>query len=124
MANILIVDDEKLIANSLLRVLNRGGHNAQAFYGGLEAVHALSSNLCGTPDLAFVDLLMPEIAGAEVLAFIKAKFPDCKVVIMTAYGDSLVKQDLHSRGASLVISKPFDSIFDVLKIVDKELEGS
>lgn len=119
MSAILVVDDEKIISHSLLRILNRAGHKVTVANNGIEAIRFLDE--CQELDLLFVDLLMPEIGGGEVLDYSRKKFPKAKVLMMTAYGDSSVKDDLVSRGAVMVLGKPFDDITKIPDLVAKIL---
>lgn len=113
MSKILVVDDERIISSSLQRILTRSGHTVQVANNGIEAIKALERS--EGVDFLFVDLLMPEVGGGEVLDYAKKKFPQAKVLMMTAYGDLSVKEDLLSRGAECVLAKPFD---DITKIPD------
>ncbi len=108
MKKILVVDDEKIISTSLQRVLLRAGHAVTIANHGLEAIQILETQT--DFDLLFVDLLMPEIPGGTVLDYCRKKLPHAKVLMMTAYGDSSVKEDLLNRGASRVLTKPFEDI--------------
>jgi len=110
---ILVCDDEKIISMSLQRVLTRAGYEVKVANHGTEAIRALNDGKA--PDMVFLDLLMPEIGGAEVLDFIRKKAPDAKVMMMTAYGDTSVRENLMARGATKVLHKPFD---DITKIPD------
>lgn len=114
MAKILVVDDEKIISFSLQRVLTRVGHEVTVANNGVEAIGVLQSKKF---DLIFLDLLMPEIGGAEVLEFAKKIHPDVKIFMMTAYGDQEARDDLLSRGAEKVLSKPFDDITSIPEMV-------
>ena len=111
MSSILVVDDEKIIASTLERVLKRAGHTVTVCNGGIEAIQTLQSQ---RPfDYVFLDFLMPEVGGSEVLDFLRAHHPTSKVIMMTAYGDQQTKELLITKGATMVLAKPFD---DILKI--------
>lgn len=112
---ILVVDDEKIISASLQRVLTRAGHEVVVANNGTEAIRVLSGDRNFTA--LFVDLLMPEIGGAEVLDFVHRAIPTAKVLMMTAYGDPSVKEDLVKRGALRVLAKPFDDITLIPQLV-------
>lgn len=116
MPKILVVDDEKIISSSLCRVLSKAGHDVFVANNGVEAIRVFDE---GTNfSFVFLDLLMPEIGGAEVLDFIIRKSPNTKVFMMTAYGDQLAKDDLISRGAHKVFSKPFDDITKIPEFIN------
>ena len=122
MSRILVVDDEKIISHSLQRVLGRAGHAVEVANNGLEAIQLLEKSAAG-PDLMFLDFLMPEIGGGEVLDFAKRKFPGCVVLMMTAYGDTAARNDLLARGAAQVLAKPFDDITKIPDVVAAALAG-
>jgi CheY-like chemotaxis protein len=115
---ILVTDDEKIISGSLQRVLVRAGHEVVVANNGIEALRILGDDK--NFDLLFLDLLMPEIGGGEVLDFVHQAMPQAKVLMMTAYGDMSVKEDLVRRGALRVLAKPFDDITAIPGLV-KEL---
>ncbi len=115
MSTILVVDDEKIIATTLERVLKRAGHTVTVCNGGIEAIQALQKDQGF--DCIFLDYLMPEVGGAEVLDFAKKNLPHAKVVMMTAYGDQATKEALVKKGASLVLAKPFDDILKIPELV-------
>lgn len=117
MAKILVVDDEKIISSSLARILKRAEHEVEIANNGVEAAQKVDSGF----DLVIMDLLMPEVGGAEVLDLFKKRSPSTKMIMMTAYGDHSVKDDLLSRGASLVLAKPFDDITKIPDLVMKAL---
>ena len=121
MSLILVCDDEKIISQSLQRVLSRAGHEVRVANHGTEAIRALLDGM--VPDLVFLDLLMPEIGGAEVLDFVRQKAPGAKVLMMTAYGDTSVRENLLARGATQVLHKPFDDITKIPELVGEVLRA-
>lgn len=120
MSKILVVDDERIISTSLQRILVRAGHEVQVANNGMEAIKLIDAS--PEINLFFLDLLMPEIGGSEVLDYARKKFPEAKVLMMTAYGDSSVREDLMSRGASAVLAKPFNDIMAIPDLVKSTLE--
>ena len=121
MKNILIIDDEKILAAALLRALERklprGEFAVHQINSSTEAIQHISAH--SDIDLIFLDYLMPELNGGDVLDWVKKTFPKIKVVLMTAYGDQDTKDGFIRRGALHVLSKPFD---DILKISDLALK--
>lgn len=97
----------------------RAGHEVLIANNGIEAIRILDEG--SAPDLLFVDLLMPEIGGGEVLDFARKKLPNAKILMMTAYGDASVKEGLLARGAVMVLAKPFEDITLIPELVAKTL---
>ncbi|MGE3513046.1 MAG: sigma-54-dependent transcriptional regulator [Vicinamibacterales bacterium] len=102
---LLIADDEPPVLHMLQRLGERLGYDTVTCEGGQAALHAVRDR---TPDLALVDLRMPDVNGMDVLRQLRADLPGCPVVIMTAYGaiDSAV--EAIRLGAREYITKPFD----------------
>lgn len=125
MKKILILDDEKIISSSLERVLSKSGFEAKAFNNGIQALQAIQAAADAGEffDLAFIDLLMPELNGGDVLDFLKKISPSTQVIMMTAYGDQGAKDDLLRRGAKQVLAKPFDDIFQIAELAKNILSA-
>ena len=59
---VLVVDDEKVIADTIVQILNRNGFIAEAAYGGEEAIEKAGRHC---PEVVLSDVLMPQIDGVE-----------------------------------------------------------
>ncbi len=113
---VLVVDDERIISGALQRVLSRAGHEVSVGNHGMDAIRMI--NEAKEPfDFCFLDLLMPEISGSTILDMVKQRMPSAKVFMMTAYGDVAVREDLMSRGAVKVLTKPFDDITKIPELL-------
>ena len=77
---ILVVDDEALIADTIVQILNRSGFIAQAAYGGQEAIEAARSL---NPELVLSDVLMPHIDGVEAAIAIRKFSPETRIVLFS-----------------------------------------
>lgn len=115
MPRILVVDDEKMIADALGRILSKAGHTVRVVTSGLEALAELKAQ---TFDLAIMDLLMSELNGEELLDWIMSNKLKTKVLMMTAYGDAKLRLQLIEKGASDVLAKPFEDIFAINRVVE------
>jgi DNA-binding response OmpR family regulator len=85
-ARILVVDDERAIANSLSWVLDKEGFETRAAYSGEEAVQAAESF---SPDILICDVLMAGISGIEAAARICEMIPSCKVLMISGHVSTL-----------------------------------
>src|SRR5437762_10625386 len=81
---VLVVDDDAGLRKSLVRILRSRGFEAEAAASGAAALDALSTL---DPDVALVDLMMPQMDGFEVLRRIKDVRPSVAVIMMTAFAD-------------------------------------
>jgi len=77
---ILVVDDEPLIADTIVQILNRNGFIAQAVYGGREAIDCARLT---NPELILSDVLMPHIDGVEAAIAIQKFLPDTRIVLFS-----------------------------------------
>lgn len=119
MNSILVVDDEKMIAEAVGRILKRAGYNVTITTSGIEALGELKKQKF---DVAIMDLLMSELNGEELLDWIVAQNLPTKIIMMTAYGDAKLRQQLLDKGASDVLAKPFEDIFMFPKLVEKLIQ--
>lgn len=77
---ILVVDDEALIADTIVQILNRNGFIAEAAYSGSEAIE-LARRYC--PELVLSDVLMPHVDGVEAAIAIRELCPDTRIVLFS-----------------------------------------
>ena len=77
---ILVVDDEVLIADTIVQILNRNGFIAQAAYSGTDAVR-LAQLYC--PELVLSDVMMPQVDGVEAAIRIREHCPDTRIVLFS-----------------------------------------
>jgi len=102
-ANIMIVDDDRDLAESLAEMLELQGHTVQVASNGQEAVERHRKNEF---DITFMDVRMPVMNGVDSFFAIRALRPDAKVVLMTGYEESMVAKAL-AAGALGLLTKPF-----------------
>ena len=110
---ILIVDDEKIIRESLSYILKKEAYDVEEAENGLAAHEMLLKN---SYDLVVTDLEMPGMKGIELLEKIKQLNIQTSVIIITAFGSLNTAISALRNGASDYILKPveFDEI--ILKI--------
>jgi len=105
-ARILVVDDDPGILHALARILGRRHHVTCVASGPA----ALDEAQRLRPDLAVVDIRMPEMTGFEVTRGLKAALRDVDVILMTGNAeepdDNLIQAI--DEGAFYFIQKPFD----------------
>jgi CheY-like chemotaxis protein len=105
--HILVVDDNHDAADSFSEVLRVLGHDAQAAYGGREAIEAATQ---GAFDVALVDIGMPTVDGLEVARAI-SKSPACAhtlLVAITGWGTRADRERSHEAGFAYHLTKPVD----------------
>ena len=102
---ILVVDDEKVIADTIVQILNRNGFIAEAAYGGQEAID-LAKLHC--PDLVLSDVLMPKVDGVEAAIAIRKLCPDTRIILFSGQAATVeILQRAKERGHTFeLLAKP------------------
>src|SRR5690242_18904887 len=77
---VLVVDDERVIADTLAIILNQHGFEAAAVYTGTAAVEKAKEV---KPDLVISDVIMPDMNGIEAAIHIRAFLPACKILLFS-----------------------------------------
>jgi CheY-like chemotaxis protein len=83
---ILVVDDERGIADTLVLILNGSGFEARAAYDGTTAVQEV---LASCPEVLLSDVVMPGINGVEAAKLALRHCPDLKIVLFSGQAASL-----------------------------------
>jgi DNA-binding response OmpR family regulator len=76
----LVVDDERVIADTLAIILNQNGYEAVAAYSGAAAVEQARA---GKPELIILDVMMPEMSGIEAAKRIRMTQPRCRILLFS-----------------------------------------
>jgi len=114
MSNILVVEDEPIIQESLIRLLQRQGHDAT----GVASVTEAEENSINMYDLIISDLRLPGKPGTELIS----RAAPIPVLIMTSYSTVQSAVEAMKQGAVDYISKPFnhdEMILTVKRILDR-----
>lgn len=75
-----MVDDERVIADTLAIILNQHGFEAAAVYTGTAAVERAK---VVRPDLVISDVIMPDMNGIEAAIHIRKFLPGCKILLFS-----------------------------------------
>jgi len=103
-ATILVVDDEEVVRLLFKDTLEELGHRVITTETAASALEVVKQQ---DLDLAFLDLKMPGMDGAELFRQIKAVKPRLPVTIITGYPDSDIMARALSQGPFGVMNKPF-----------------
>jgi DNA-binding NtrC family response regulator len=106
MAQILIIEDEVLLAKSLCRSLATKGHDCMTVTSAEDGLRLLEK----TPvDIILLDLQLPGMSGLEAIEHIRRIDPDIVVIMATAYGTMASVVEAMRAGASDFLRKPLDT---------------
>jgi CheY-like chemotaxis protein len=100
---VLVVDDNRPAADTVATLLRVMGHDAQPTYDGRAAISLAESFV---PDLVLVDLAMPDMNGFELADELRARWPDTKIIALTAFGQSRVVDETEAAGFDAHLVKP------------------
>jgi len=101
--NILVVDDEKAVADILKDCISDKGRSVDVCHDGLEGIEYIQKKIY---DLIIVDLVMPKVGGLDVLKYAKKANPDVLVIIITGYASLETAIMAVKEGAYDYIRKP------------------
>lgn len=118
MPKILVVDDEKHIRDSCIKLLQRKRFDAQGAADGTEALEKIGKEVY---DLVLLDIRMPGMDGIEVLRRAKEIVPNLVVLILTGHGTIDTANEAMGLGAAGFIRKPI-AIEDLAETIDETLE--
>lgn len=118
MASILIIDDDRLVLDSLSQVVERMGHEAAGASSLSEALEVVRSRPF---DIVFCDVRMPDGSGLDVLPEIRALSSAPEVIIITGHGDPDGAELAIKKGAWDYTEKPL-SVKDVMLSVERALQ--
>ena len=102
---ILVVDDEPLVCETVMMLLESEGHLVTRASSGQQA---LSLFRPGKFDLIFTDFFMPSMTGEQLTVAIKSQCPAQPVVMLTAYPEKLQAYGRPPSAVDLFIGKPFE----------------
>lgn len=109
---ILIIDDEKRMADSLRSLLGSQGYEAEVAYGGAEGIDALGKSAF---PVVITDLRMREVGGLEVIRYVAENLPKTLVIVVTGYASTESAIEALHYHAFDYLRKPFE--FDQMKTV-------
>lgn len=104
--NILVVDDDAVFRERLVRAFRTRGLEAR---GAGDAEEALALAREESPELAVVDLRMPGLGGLELVRELRAIDPATQVVMLTGYGSIATAVEAMRLGAVHYLPKPADA---------------
>ena len=117
---VVVIDDSPTICKILETCLQREGYQAISYLNPVQALQALFRGEVARPDVLFVDLVLPQMDGYEVIKRFRAK-PEFKAIpIIAISGRDSVVDRLKARlaGANDYVTKPF-KIEHIVALVQK-----
>ncbi len=112
---VLVVDDERIIADSIALILRGRGFDSRAVYSGEDAAELV---LTWKPDAVIADVVMGKMDGVALAIYLSHALPACKVLLISG---NIATSELLNESKKLghdfpILAKPFppDSVFEFL----------
>jgi FixJ family two-component response regulator len=106
MIAVFLLDDDQSVLKATSRLLDSVGWNVNAFTSPSTFLeHAATRH----PDVAIIDILMPEMSGLEVQTRLRRVSPSTRVIVLTARDDPSVRRMAMNAGASAFFIKGIES---------------
>lgn len=103
--SILVIDDEPTVRETLVEFFGALGHRARSAATASEGRQAVAAH---SPDVALVDLRLPDADGLRLLEAIRADDPEVVVIVLTGHGDIPTAVRAMQHGAADFLEKPVD----------------
>ncbi|QOX65700.1 response regulator transcription factor [Anoxybacterium hadale] len=105
MSKIMIVDDDSNIRELVTALLQNNGFDVCEAADGREALQKISVD---NPDLAIIDIMMPNMDGFELCRHLRSYYENMPVLMLTAKGELASKVKGFGLGADDYLTKPFE----------------
>lgn len=100
---VLVIDDERDNADTLVTLLKLWGHEAAAAYSGDDAItRAVGLN----PEVVITDLVMPVVSGFDLIRHLRERFPAAKFVALTGLHNRETVERCRAAGFETLLLKP------------------
>lgn len=116
--NILVVDDKKVIGDFFNLTMGYYGHQITVVHDLPHTIDAVKNHRF---DIAFMDVMMPDRDGVEVLREVRLVKPGLPVVMMSGYSLDEKRKQASLLGATHCLKKPFE-VDDIRRVI-KEVIG-
>ncbi len=103
---ILIVEDDRILADSLKDMLTKKGFDVEAVYDGEDGSQYA---MLGVYDLLILDVMMPKMNGYELARYVRSKRCSTPILMLTAKSSLEDRIEGLNAGADYYLTKPFDS---------------
>lgn len=102
---VLVVDDERVIADTLAIILNQNGFAATAVYSGMVAIEKARAD---RPELIISDVIMEDMNGIDAAINIRQFLPNCKILLFSGQAATAdLLENARARGHQFeILAKP------------------
>jgi FixJ family two-component response regulator len=104
---VFLLDDDASVLKATSRLLDSVGWQVNTF---TDPITFLEHAATHCPDLAVIDILMPDMNGLEVQTRLRRLSPSTRVIVLTARDDPSIRQKAMNAGASAFLIKGVESV--------------
>lgn len=84
---VLVVDDDRLVADTLALIFQKHGFESLATYSGEEALGSID---VFAPDLMLCDITMPGMDGLTLVQQVSKVLPSCRIIVLTGFYSNVI----------------------------------
>jgi CheY-like chemotaxis protein/glycine cleavage system H lipoate-binding protein len=117
--NILVIDDEQIVLDSIKKHLGKHDYSIHAVSSAEEALSMIDET---DFDIVITDLMMPQVDGLELMQIIKSRSPDMLVILITGYATINTALQATQLGAFDYIAKPFSKA-ELTGVIQRAVEA-
>ena len=118
--NVLVVDDEEVVRDTMVEILTIGGFHVTGMSGGTAALGELDKH---DYDLLISDVMMPKMNGMELVAKVHEKKPRLETIVVSGHGTEATKDKLDMMGVYGYLEKPVRAA-DLISIAEKAVKSN
>jgi CheY-like chemotaxis protein len=107
---ILIVDDDPIVAETMELVFSRRGYDVRSAHSAEDAIAVLAD---WKPDVALLDVMLPQMNGVDLGILLELNYPDCRVLLLSGHpGTAELLEAAKKRGHDFdILAKPLHPAF-------------
>ena len=103
--NVLIVDDDTALLDTIVDTVRSWGHRADGAATGQDALQKVENRYF---DLIVCDVFLPDVRGHLLISKIKKRWPESRFISMTGYNTRDLEKEVRREGVMFHMIKPFD----------------
>lgn len=111
--NVLVVEDEKNLADAIVKIISDEGYNCEAVHDGNAGLTACQSGLY---DAAILDIMLPGKSGIEIVETLRGEGNSLPILLLTARTSTADKVEGLDAGADDYMTKPFEPVELVARV--------
>ncbi len=121
--NIYIIDDDEVVCESLTAIINTTFDGYQVVGSNINGQLGLKECILLKPDLAIVDIRLPDVNGIEILHILKKRDPHIKVIMYSGILDIGTVRHAYDGNADGILEKP-GSVDDIKTAIETVISGN